>query len=212
MKMILLGAPGAGKGTQAQRLCQVLDIPSVSTGNILRQAVKDGTPTGKAVSACIDAGQLVPDDLIVDLVHQRLGRDDCRRGYILDGVPRTIPQGEALERWGIVFDHVVSIEISDEAVVERMAGRRVCRECGASFHLTNLPPKTPGVCDVCGGALVQRRDDAPQTVKERLALYHRETEPLKAFYQQRGLLRTVEDRPTADETLQAILQAVGRGT
>ena len=210
MKLILLGAPGAGKGTQAEVLCKELNIPTISTGNILRAAIKDGTPTGLKAKSFMDAGQLVPDEVIIGIITERLAQDDCRNGFILDGVPRTIAQAEALEKAGIQFDHVISIEISDETIVERMAGRRVCEHCGATYHLVAVPPKTPGVCDKCGGKLIQRHDDEPETVKARLEVYHRETEPLKAFYAQRGLLKSVENQPTVAGTSQAILHALGR--
>ena len=161
MKLILLGAPGAGKGTQAEVLCKELNIPTISTGNILRAAIKDGTPTGLKAKSFMDAGQLVPDEVIIGIITERLAQDDCRNGFILDGVPRTIAQAEALEKAGIQFDHVISIEISDETIVERMAGRRVCEHCGATYHLVAVPPKTPGVCDKCGGKLIQLHDDEP---------------------------------------------------
>lgn len=210
MKLILLGAPGAGKGTQAEILCKELNIPTISTGNILRAAIKNGTPTGLKAKSFMDAGQLVPDEVIIGIVTERLAEADCAGGYILDGVPRTIAQAEALEQGGINFDAVVSIEISDEVIMDRMSGRRVCESCGASYHLVAVPPKTPGVCDSCGGKLVQRKDDAPETVKARLEVYHKETEPLKDFYAQRGLLKSVENQPTVAETTQAILRALGR--
>ena len=209
MKMILLGAPGAGKGTQAERLCKVLNIPTISTGNILRAAVKNGTPTGKQAEAYMKAGKLVPDEVIIGIIHDRLDEEDCRDGYILDGVPRTIAQAEAMEQAGISFDAVVAIEIPDEKIVARMGGRRVCESCGASYHIVNIPPKTEGVCDVCGGKLVQRKDDNPETVRDRLAVYHKETEPLKGFYEARGILKTVEDQPTVAGTTQAILRELG---
>ena len=210
MKLILLGAPGAGKGTQAEILCKELNIPTISTGNILRAAIRDGTPTGMKAKRFMDAGQLVPDDVIISIITERLGADDCKNGYILDGVPRTIAQAEALEKAGITFDAAISIEISDETITERMSGRRVCEACGASYHLVAVPPKQAGICDKCGGRLVQRKDDEPETVKARLEVYHRETEPLKEFYAQRGLLRPVENQPTVAETSQAILRALGR--
>ena len=202
MKLILLGAPGAGKGTQAEVLCKELDIPTISTGNILRAAIKNGTPVGLQAKAYMDAGKLVPDEVIIGIITERVAQDDCKNGYILDGVPRTIAQAEALEKAGITFDDVISME--------RMSGRRVCEHCGASYHLVAVPPKTPGVCDKCGGKLIQRHDDEPETVKARLEVYHRETEPLKAFYAQRGLLKSVENQPTVAETSQAILHALGR--
>ena len=210
MKMILLGAPGAGKGTQAERLCKVLEIPTISTGNILRAAVKNGTPTGLKAKAFMDAGKLVPDEVIIGIITERLAEQDCANGYILDGVPRTIAQAEALEKAGINFDAVVSIEVADEVIMERMSGRRVCESCGASYHLVAVPPKVAGVCDSCGGKLVQRKDDAPETVKDRLAVYHKETEPLKDFYAQRGLLKSVENQPSVEATTAAILKALGR--
>ena len=210
MKMILLGAPGAGKGTQAERLCKVLEIPTISTGNILRAAVKNGTPTGLKAKAFMDAGKLVPDEVIIGIITERLAEDDCKNGYILDGVPRTIAQAEAMEKAGINFDAVVSIEVADEVIMERMSGRRVCESCGASYHLVAVPPKVAGVCDSCGGKLVQRKDDAPETVKDRLAVYHKDTEPLKDFYAQRGLLKSVENQPSVEATTAAILKALGR--
>ena len=210
MKLILLGAPGAGKGTQADILCKELDIPTISTGNILRAAIKNGTPTGMKAKAYMDEGKLVPDDVIIGIITERVAEEDCKNGYILDGVPRTIAQAEALEKAGIKFDDVISIEISDEVIMERMSGRRVCESCGASYHLVAVPPKQEGICDKCGGKLVQRKDDAPETVKARLEVYHKETEPLKAFYAQRGLLKSVENQATVAETSQVILRALGR--
>ena len=209
MKLILLGAPGAGKGTQADILKKKLNVPTISTGNILRAAVKNGTPTGLRAKEYMDAGRLVPDEVIIGIIQERLQESDCANGYILDGVPRTIAQAAALEKAGITFDDVISIEISDETIMERMSGRRVCESCGASYHIVNIPPKTEGVCDVCGGKLVQRKDDNPETVRDRLAVYHKETEPLKGFYEARGILKTVEDQPTVAGTTQAILRELG---
>ena len=210
MKLILLGAPGAGKGTQADILCKELDIPTISTGNILRAAIKAGTETGKQAEAYMKAGKLVPDEVIIGIIHDRVAEDDCKNGYILDGVPRTIAQAESLEKAGIVFDDVISIEISDEVIMERMSGRRVCEHCGASYHLVAVPPKQEGICDKCGGKLIQRHDDEPETVRHRLEVYHQETEPLKDFYAKRGLLKSVENQPTVAETSEAILRALGR--
>ena len=210
MKLILLGAPGAGKGTQAEILCKEMEIPTISTGNILRAAIKAGTPTGLKAKSYMDAGHLVPDEVIIGIITERVAEEDCANGYILDGVPRTIAQAEAMEQAGIVFDAVISIEISDETIMERMSGRRVCEACGASYHLVAVPPKQEGVCDKCGGKLVQRKDDAPETVKARLEVYHKETEPLKDFYAKRGLLKSVENQPTVEETSKAILRALGR--
>ena len=210
MNLILLGAPGAGKGTQAEIICAKLNIPSISTGNILRAAVKEGTEMGLKAKSFMDAGALVPDEVIIGILKERLAQPDCANGFILDGVPRTIAQAAALEKAGITFDDVISIEISDETIMERMSGRRVCESCGASYHMVAVPPKQEGVCDKCGGKLVQRKDDAPETVKARLEVYHKETEPLKDFYAQRGLLKPVENQPSVEETSRAILHALGR--
>lgn len=210
MKLILLGAPGAGKGTQAEILCKEFSIPTISTGNILRVAIKNGTPTGMKAKSFMDAGKLVPDDVIIGVITDRLAEPDCANGYILDGVPRTIAQAEALEKAGINFDDVISIEISDQEIEERMAGRRVCEHCGASYHVVAVPPKQEGVCDKCGGKLVRRHDDDPEVVEQRLAVYHKETEPLKDFYKSRGVLKPVENQPSVAETSQAILHALGR--
>ena len=209
MKMILLGAPGAGKGTQAEIFGRKLGIPTISTGNILRAAVKNGTPVGLKAKAFMDAGQLVPDEVIIGVINERLAEPDCGKGFILDGVPRTIAQAEALEEAGIVFDKVVSIEISDEEIVGRMSGRRACPSCGATYHVVNAPPKAEGVCDKCGAALVLRSDDKPDTVKDRLTVYHRETEPLKDFYKARGVLVAVDNQPTIEATTRAMEEALG---
>ena len=209
MKLILLGAPGAGKGTQAEVICQHLNIPTISTGNIIRAALKSGTEMGLKAKSFMDAGKLVPDDVVIGIIKERLAENDCENGFVLDGFPRTIPQAEALDSMGIVIDRVIDIEVPDEKVVARMSGRRVCESCGASYHIVNIPPKKEGVCDVCGGKLVQRKDDNPETVRDRLEVYHRETEPLKGFYEARGILKTVEDQSTVDGTTQAILRALG---
>ncbi len=209
MKLILLGPPGAGKGTQAEILNKKLDVPTISTGNILRAAVKNGTPVGLRAKEYMDAGKLVPDEVIIGVITERLAEPDCQKGFILDGVPRTIPQAEALEKAGITFDAVVSLEISDEEIVERMGGRRVCTKCGAPYHIKNLPPKVEGVCDVCGGKLEARADDKPEVVRDRLTVYHKETAPLKDFYAERGLLRSVENQATVTATTDAILRALG---
>ena len=209
MKLILLGPPGAGKGTQAEILNKKLGIPTISTGNILRAAVKNGTPVGLKAKEYMDAGKLVPDEVIIGVISERLAEADCQNGFILDGVPRTIPQAEALEKAGISFDAVVSIEISDEEIVERMAGRRVCTACGAPYHVKNMPPKVEGVCDACGGKLEARADDKPEVVRDRLQVSHKETAPLKDFYAARNLLKTVDNQPTVAETTTAILNALG---
>ena len=208
MKLILLGAPGAGKGTYAEMLKKKLGIPTISTGNILRAAVKNGTPVGLKAKEYIDHGHLVPDDVIIGIINERLQEPDCANGYILDGVPRTIAQAEALEKAGILFDHVISLEISDEEIEERMEGRRFCAGCGATYHIHNVPPKKEGVCDKCGGVLELRDDDKPETVKHRLEIYHIETEPLKEFYAERGVLTPVATTGTLEENTRAILDAI----
>ena len=209
MKLILLGAPGAGKGTQAEILSAKLGIPTISTGNILRAAIKAGTPTGLEAKSYMDAGKLVPDSVIIGIVAQRLEEPDCAKGYILDGVPRTLGQAEALDKAGVTFDHVLSIEISDREIEERMSGRRVCQNCGAPYHTKAKPPKAAGVCDACGGPLVQRDDDKPETVRQRLAVYHAETEPLKGYYQEKGILSPVANQDTIEGTTQVIMEALG---
>ena len=209
MNIVLLGAPGAGKGTQAAKLVEEFGTPHISTGDMLRAAVKAGTELGKKAKSFMDAGKLVPDEVIIGIVAERLAQPDCASGFILDGVPRTIAQAEALEQAGIRFDAVVAIEIPDEKIIARMGGRRVCESCGASYHIVNIPPKKEGICDVCGGALKQRKDDDPETVKDRLAVYHKETEPLKGFYEARGVLKTVEDQPTVEGTTREILRVLG---
>ena len=210
MKIIMLGAPGAGKGTQAKMIADKYGVPHISTGDIFRANIKNGTELGMEAKKYMDQGLLVPDELTVRILLDRVAQDDCKNGYILDGVPRTIAQAESLEKAGIRFDDVISIEIPDEAIMERMSGRRVCEHCGASYHLVAVPPKVPGVCDSCGGKLIQRHDDEPETVKHRLEVYHKETEPLKDFYAERGLLRSVENQPSVEATTKAILNALGR--
>ncbi|MFB0920535.1 MAG: adenylate kinase [Oscillospiraceae bacterium] len=209
MKLILLGAPGAGKGTQAEILSRMCDIPTISTGSILRAAMKNGTPVGLKAKEYVESGKLVPDDVIIGIVRERLAEDDCKNGYILDGMPRTIPQAKALEEAGIEIDVALSLEISDEEIIERMAGRRVCKDCGATYHIKNIPSRIEGKCDNCGGDLIIRKDDAPETVKDRLAVYHRETEPLKDYYAQRGKLKAVGSNSTVDEMTKAVVKALG---
>ena len=204
MKLILLGAPGAGKGTQAEILSRRLGIPTISTGNILRAAMKNGTPVGLQAKAYVESGRLVPDDVIIGIVCERLAEPDCANGYILDGMPRTIPQ----EANGIEIDRALSIEIADAVIVERMSGRRTCKDCGATYHVVSNPPKAEGRCDLCGGELTIRKDDAPETVKARLDVYHAETEPLKDFYAARGKLVSVDNQPTIELTTAAIEKAL----
>ena len=208
MKMILLGAPGAGKGTQAERLCKVLNIPTISTGNILRAAVKNGTPTGKQAEAYMKAGKLVPDEVIIGIIHDRLDEDDCKNGYILDGVPRTIAQAEAIETMGIRIDKVLELQVEDSVIVDRMSGRRVCEKCGASYHIVNKKTKVEGVCDLCGGKTVIRKDDQPATVLDRLKAYHEQTEPLVEFYRTRGKLAEIKFCPSIEETTAEVMKAL----
>ena len=209
MKLILLGAPGAGKGTQAEIFSKKLNIPTISTGNILRAAMKNGTPVGLKAKEYVESGKLVPDEVVIGIVQERLAEPDCANGYILDGMPRTIPQAEALEKCGIDIDCALSIEVSDDTIVERMSGRRTCADCSATFHVVSNPPKVEGKCDFCGGELTIRKDDKPETVKARLATYHAETEPLKEFYAQRGKLKSVDNQPTIEETTAVIVKALG---
>lgn len=209
MKLILLGAPGAGKGTQAEIISNKLGIPTISTGNMLREAIKNGTETGLKAKSFMDNGQLVPDEVIIGIVEERVAREDCARGYILDGMPRTIPQAAALEERGIHFDAVISIEISDDVIEGRMTGRRVCGSCGASYHIAANPPKVEGVCDVCGKELTIRKDDAPETVRNRLKVFHAETEPLKDFYAKLGNLKLVEGNQPIEAATRDILAALG---
>jgi len=209
MKLIMLGAPGAGKGTQAEILSKKLGVPTISTGNILRAAVKAGTPIGLKAKSFMDAGALVPDEVIIGIIAEALQGPECANGYILDGVPRTIPQAEAMEQQGVEIDCALEIAVDDEVIVERMSGRRSCVTCGATFHVVNNPPKTEGVCDLCGAELSIRKDDAPETVKARLETYHAQTEPLIAFYQERGKLKTVMNQPTIEATTEEINKALG---
>ena len=208
MRLILLGAPGAGKGTQAEILSKELDIPTISTGNILRAAMKEGTPTGIKAKEYVDAGKLVPDDVIIGIIQERLTQDDCKNGYILDGVPRTIPQAEAMEALGIKVDKALSIEVDDDVIVERMSGRRTCKNCSRTFHVVYNPPKVDGICDECGGELGIRKDDLPETVKARLDTYHKETEPLKSFYEKLGKLVKAENQPSIEATTEVIRKAL----
>ena len=209
MRLILLGAPGAGKGTQAEILSRILQVPTISTGNILRAAMKNGTPVGLKAKEYVDAGRLVPDDVIIGIIKERLAQPDCEKGYILDGVPRTIPQAQAMEEMGVAVDCALSIEVEDELIIERMSGRRTCKDCSQTFHIVSNPPKVEGICDFCGGELNIRKDDAPETVKSRLETYHRETEPLKSFYENLGRLKTVENQPSIEATTAAIRNTLG---
>ena len=208
MNIIFLGAPGAGKGTQAEIVSEKLAIPTVSTGNIIRAALKNGTPMGLKAKEYIESGKLVPDEVVIGIIKDRLAEDDCKNGFILDGFPRTIPQAEALDTMGIVIDKVIDIEVADEKIATRMGGRRVCKACGNSYHLEYKKPQNDGVCDACGGELVQRKDDAPETVLERLKIYHQETEPLKDYYEKQGKLFIVEGQEEVSDTTALTLKAV----
>ena len=209
MKIIFLGAPGAGKGTQADRLSARLGIPTISTGAIIRSAVKDGTKMGLEAKKFIEAGALVPDNIVIGIVKERLNESDCDKGYILDGFPRSVPQAIALEQMGVVLDKVVSFEISDEAIIERMSGRRVCGCCGKTFHIKHLPSAKGDVCDACDGQLVIRADDDPDVVRSRLEVYHSTTEPLKDYYREKGMLLTVDAVGGVEETTRCTFEALG---
>ena len=209
MKLILLGAPGAGKGTQAQLLSERLGIPAISTGNMLREAMANGSELGEKVRVYMDNGLYVSDEIILELVRERTERSDCKNGFILDGVPRTLVQAQALSKEAIKIDYVVSIEIDDEVIVNRMSGRRVCTKCGASYHLQSNPPKSEGTCDLCGGKVATRKDDAPETVRNRLGIYHRTTEILKDYYRKKGKLRLIPGNQSIEGTFHDILRAIG---
>ena len=209
MNLILLGAPGAGKGTQAEMLAEKLQIPTISTGNMLREAMANGSDLGKQVKQAMDAGQLVSDELVLGIVKERTAKPDCQNGFILDGVPRTLAQAKALDEMGVRLDHVVSLEIDDAVIEGRMTGRRVCPKCGASYHITANPPKKDNTCDQCGEGLVIRKDDAPETVKSRLAIYHETTEVLKDYYAAQNKVRLVEGNQSIEGAFQDILKALG---
>ena len=209
MNLILLGAPGAGKGTQAEVISSALNIPQISTGNILREAVKNGTEYGLKAKAAMGAGDLLSDDVVIGILKDRIARDDCKNGYILDGFPRTVPQAEALDNMGVQIDKVLEIHVEDETIKSRLSGRRVCEDCGATYHIEFNPTKIDGKCDKCGGNAVQRKDDAPETVIERLKTYHEKTAPLKDYYEKQGKLETVVGQETVEETSKLVLKAVG---
>lgn len=208
MNIIFLGAPGAGKGTQAEIVSKKLSIPTVSTGNIIRAALKDETEMGLKAKEYIEAGKLVPDDVVIGIIKERLSENDCAKGFILDGFPRTIPQAKALDDMGIVIDKVIDIEVADENIAKRMSGRRVCKSCGSSYHTEYKKPAKEGVCNACGGELVRRKDDAPETVLERLKVYHEETEPLKEYYASKGKLVIVEGQEEVSDTTALTLKAL----
>ena len=209
MNLILLGAPGAGKGTQAEMLAEKLQIPTISTGNMLREAMANGSDLGKQVKQAMDEGRLVSDELVLGIVKERTAKPDCKNGFILDGVPRTLAQAKALDAMGVRLDHVVSLEIDDAVIEGRMTGRRVCPKCGASYHITANPPKNDNTCDLCGEALMIRKDDAPETVKSRLAIYHESTEVLKDYYAAQNKLRLVAGNQSIEGAFKDILKALG---
>ena len=209
MNIIFFGAPGAGKGTQAEIVSKKLDIPTISTGNIIREAIKNGTEMGLSAKGYIDAGKLVPDEVVIGIIKDRLDKDDCKNGFILDGFPRTIPQAKALDEMGVKIDVVLNIEVSDDDIVNRMSGRRTCPKCGSTYHIEFNPTKTEGVCDNCGTELTVRKDDHPDVVKSRLDVYHSETEPLKAFYEEKGILRTVVGQKELKDTTALTAKALG---
>lgn len=208
MNLILLGAPGAGKGTQAEVICAELNIPAISTGNMLREAVKNGTKSGLEAKSFMDSGALVPDEVVIGILKERIAQEDCKNGFILDGFPRTVPQAEALEKMGVPIDKVIEIYVPDEKIQARLGGRRVCEDCGASYHVEFKPSSKEGVCDKCGGKTVLRKDDEPSTVLERLKTYHSATAPLKDFYAVRGKLTTVEGQEEVADTSKLTLEAV----
>ena len=209
MKIILLGAPGAGKGTQAKAISEALLIPTISTGKYLREAMESGSEIGEKVRPFMDAGQLVPDEILIPMIEKRISEDDCKNGFILDGFPRTIPQAEALETMGIDIDFVLEIYVPDEVITQRLSGRRVCHTCGATYHTEYNPPEVENICDVCGNTLSQREDDRPETVKERLKIYHIQTEPLKDFYQKRDMLSVVHGKEKLEDTTKLTLSILG---
>ena len=208
MNLIIMGAPGAGKGTQSENISAKFNIPAISTGDILRSAIKNGTELGLQAQSFINAGKLVPDDVVIGIIKERLAEDDCQNGFILDGFPRTIPQAEALDKMGIVIDKVVDIEVPDEKIAARLGGRRVCLKCGATYHLEYKKPAVEGICDACGDALVQRKDDSPETVLDRLNVYHEQTEPLKDYYEKTGKLVIVEGQEEVADTTALVFKVL----
>ena len=208
MNLILLGAPGAGKGTQAEVICDHLSIPAISTGNIIREALRNETELGKKAKKFIDEGALVPDEVVIGIIQERLKEDDCKNGFILDGFPRTVPQAEALDKMGVNIDKVIDIEVADEKICARLSGRRVCKTCSASYHTLYKPSQDGETCDKCGGELICRKDDHPDTVLERLKVYHEQTEPLISFYKSRGKLVVVEGQEEVEDTTRLTLKAI----
>ena len=209
MKLILLGAPGAGKGTQAEFISEKLSIPTISTGNIIREAMREGTEMGTLAKSFVDKGNLVPDEVVIGIIKERLSQDDCANGFILDGFPRTIPQAEALDNMGITIDKVLSIEVADRDIVRRMSGRRVCPTCGASYHIEYKKPAKEGICNLCGAQLIIRNDDKPETVLERLKIYHDQTEPLKDYYKKQDKLLVVQGQEELKDTTRLTFSTLG---
>lgn len=209
MKIIMLGPPGAGKGTQAEFLSEKYGIPQISTGAIIRGVIASGSDEGKRIKELIDKGMLLPDETVVSMVKNRLAEPDCKNGFILDGFPRTIEQAKALDKMGVKIDHVLSIELSDDEILERLSGRRECKVCRASYHIEDHPPKKEGICDRCGGELITRDDDKPETIKNRLEVYHESTEPLKKYYEEAHLLVTAHSQKALSDTRREVLKALG---
>ena len=213
MKLIMLGAPGAGKGTQAKMIANNYNIPHISTGDIFRANIKEGTELGKKAQTYMDKGELVPDELVVDLVVDRVAKDDAKNGYVLDGFPRTIPQAEALDKalaaCGEKIDYAIDVNVPDENIISRMSGRRACTACGGTYHIVNIPPKKEGICDACGGPLVLRADDEPETVKKRLDVYHEQTQPLIDYYTEQEILKTVDGTVSMEDVFKAITDILG---
>ncbi len=213
MKIVMLGAPGAGKGTQAAMICEKYRIPHISTGDIFRSNIKNGTELGKKAKEYMDQGKLVPDELTIQLLLDRVAKEDCADGYVLDGFPRTIPQAqvltEALDKTGEKVDYAVNVDVPDANIVHRMSGRRSCPKCGASYHIEYIPPKTEGICDSCGSNLIQREDDKAETVQNRLSVYHDQTQPLIDYYEKAGVLRTVDGTKDKDEVFRDIVAILG---
>lgn len=213
MRIIMLGAPGAGKGTQAKKIAEKYGIPHISTGDIFRANIKNGTELGKKAKTYMDQGLLVPDELVVDLVVDRVKQDDCSNGYVLDGFPRTIPQAEALDKalaaMGEAMDYAINVEVPDENIVRRMSGRRACVDCGATYHIVYAPTKEENICDNCHGELILREDDKPETVQKRLNVYHEQTQPLIDYYKNQGILKSVDGTQPMDEVFKAIVTILG---
>ena len=209
MKIILLGAPGAGKGTQAQEICKEYDIISISTGDMIREALRSGTEIGLKAKSYIDSGDLVPDEIVIEIVNERLERGDCENGFILDGFPRTIPQAEALDKMGIEIDKVLYLDVPDDFIVKRISGRRVCEKCSAIYHIENIKPKVDGICDKCNSTLLKRKDDEPSTVLSRLKVYHEQTEPLKDYYEKQGKLTVIYGTRGMEQTTAETMKALG---